>query len=61
MDCLNIYRPPASNIHYFIDELSNILDKGFFKYDSIIVMGGINIDTTEAEQAKPTKRIMHNL
>ena len=42
---LNIYRPPASSIQYFIDELSNILDKSFSKYDSIIVMGDINIDT----------------
>ena len=51
---LNIYRPPASNIQAFIDELSNTLDKSFSKYDSIIVMGDINIDTTEVEQAKLT-------
>ena len=35
---LNIYRPPASNMQSFIDELSNTLDKSFSKYDSIIVM-----------------------
>ena len=62
---LNIYRPPASNIQRFIDELSDILDKSFPRYDSIIVMGDINIDTTEAEQTKLANRfftrIMHTL
>ena len=61
MDCLNIYRPPASNIQSFIDELSNTLDKIFSKYDSIIVMGDINIDTTVAEQAKLTNRLLKEL
>ena len=58
---MNTYRPPASNIQSFIDELSNILDKSFSKYDSIIVMGDINIDTTEAEQAKLTNRLLKGL
>ena len=58
---MNIYRPPASNIQSFIDELSNILDKSFSKYDSIIVMGDINIDTTEAEQAKLANRLLKEL
>ena len=48
---LNIYRPPVSNIQSFIDELSKIHDKSFSKYNSIIVMGHINI-TTKAKQAK---------
>ena len=58
---MNIYRPPASNIQSFIDELSDILDKSFSKYYSIIVMGDINIDTTEAEQAKLTNRLLKEL
>ena len=58
---LNIYRPRASNMQSFIDELSNTLDKSFSKYDSIIVMGDINIDTTEAEQAKLTNRLLKEL
>ena len=58
---LNIYRPPASNMQSFIDELSNTLDKSFSKYDSIIVMGDINIDTTEAEQAKLINRLLIEL
>ena len=48
-------------IQSFIDELSNILDKSFSKYDSIIVMGDINIDTTEAKQAKLTNRLLKEL
>ena len=58
---MSIYRPPASNIQSFIDELSNILDKSFSKYDSIIVMGDINMDTTEAEQAKVTNELLKEL
>ena len=58
---MNIYRPPASNIQSFINELSNTLDKSFSKYDSIIVIGDINIDTTEAEQAKLTNRLLKEL
>ena len=58
---LNIYRPPASNMQSFINELSYTLDKSFSKYDSIIVMGDINIDTTEAEQAKLTIRLLKEL
>ena len=58
---LNIYRPPASNIQSFINELFDTLDKSFSKYDSIIVMGDINIDTTEAEQAKLTIRLLKEL
>ena len=45
----------------FIDELSNTLDKSFSKYYSIIVMGDINIDITEAEQAKLTNRLLKEL
>ena len=58
---LNVYRPPTSNIQSFIDELSNTLDKSLSKYDSIIVMGDINIDTTEAEEAKLTNRLLKEL
>ena len=45
----------------FIDELSHIIDKSFSKYDSIIVMGDINMDTTEAEQAKLANRLLKEL
>ena len=58
---MNIYRPPASNIQSINDELSNILDKSSSKYDSIIVMGDINIDTTEAKQAKLANVLLKEL
>ena len=58
---MNIYRPPASNIQSINDELSNILDKSSSKYNSIIVMGDINIDTTEAEQAKLANILLKEL
>ena len=45
----------------FIDELSITLDKSFSRYDSITVMGDMNIDTTEAEQAKLTNRLLQEL
>ena len=40
-----IYRPPDLNVRFFFDKLSTSLNTVLDKYDSIIIMGDINIDT----------------
>ena len=40
-----IYRPPDLNFRLFFDKLSMSLNTALDKYDSIIIMGDININT----------------
>ena len=63
---LNVYRRPKSNFGNFMEETCKILDKTFSKYDRIILMGDINIESNGTEQTKTAsklyiKRVMHNL
>ena len=42
----SIYRPPdASNLELFFRELSSCLNTALDKYDNVMIMGDINIDT----------------
>ena len=41
----SIYRPPNANIETFFSDLSTSLNRALDRYDNIIVMGDINIDT----------------
>lgn len=42
---LSLYRQPKSmNLHNFFEELTEILDRVFRKYENLIVMGDFNID-----------------
>ena len=40
-----IYQPPDLNVRFLFDKLSTSLNTALDKYDSIIIMGDINIDT----------------
>ena len=40
-----IYRPPDLNVRFFFDKMSTSLNTALDKYDSIIIMDDINIDT----------------
>ena len=44
--CFSIYRPPEySNLSTFFIEIANTLSKALLKYQNIILMGGIDIDS----------------
>ena len=42
-----IYRPPSQNLTFFLDKLSEVLDKICSSYDNIIIVGDFNINSTE--------------
>ena len=52
----SIYRPPdVSNLDLFFRELSSSLNSALDKYDNVIVMGDINIDTHDVQHPGYTK------
>ena len=52
----SIYRPPdASNLELFFRELSTSLNSALDKYDNVIIMGDINIDTHDFQHSGYTK------
>ena len=52
----SIYRPPdASNLELFFRELSSSLNSALDKYDNVIVIGDINIDTHDIQHPGYTK------
>ena len=58
---LNVYRRPESNVDNFMEETSKIIDKTFSKYDRIILMGHINIESNETEQTKTASKLLSEL
>ena len=54
----SIYRPPdASNLELFFRELSFLLNSALDKYDNVMIMGDINIDTHGFQHPGYTKLI----
>ncbi len=54
----SIYRPPdASNLELFFRELSFFLNSALDKYDNVMIMGDINIDTHDFQHPGYTKLI----
>ena len=54
----SIYRPPdASNLELFFRELSSCLNAALDKYDNVMIMGDINIDTHDIQHPGYTKLI----
>ena len=52
----SIYRPPdVSNLEPFFRELSSCLNKALDKYDNVMIMGDINIDTHDVQHLGYTK------
>ena len=45
----SVYRPPDSNQDAFFANLSDSLDQALDRYDNVIVMGDINIDTQDSQ------------
>ena len=41
----SLYRPPEQNLSTFFSELYKCLDKAIRKYENIVLMGDININT----------------
>ena len=41
------YRPPKSKMKIFFDELNTCIDKATQKYENLVLMGDINIDTLD--------------
>ena len=41
-----------------MEEISKILDKTFSKYDRIILMSDINIESNETEQTKTASKLL---
>ena len=46
----SFYRPPKSHIANFFSELSKCVDKATRHYENVVLMGDINIDTSEEKQ-----------
>ena len=44
---LAIYRPPSTNLSYFLNSLNDIVDKYYMSYDRIIILGDFNCEPTE--------------
>ena len=54
----SIYRPPESNnIDSFFNDLSTTLNSALDKYDNVIVMGDINIDTLNRQDTGHSKLV----
>ena len=54
----SIYRPPdVSNLEPFFRELSSCLNKALDKYDNVMIMGDIDIDTHDIQHPGYTKLI----
>ena len=52
----SIYRPPdASNLELFFRELSSSLNSAMDKYDNVMIMGDINIDTHDIQHPGYTR------
>ena len=51
----SFYRPPKSNIANFFSELSKCVDKATRRYENVVLMGDINIDTSEEKAIGMTK------
>ena len=50
---LAFYRPPNNeNLHIFFNYISKCTEKAFCKYENIILLGDINIDTMEKKGSK---------
>ena len=58
---LNVHRRPESNVDNFMEETCKILDKTFSKYDRIILMDDINIESNETEQTKTASKLSKQL
>ena len=55
---VSIYRPPeASNLELFFKEMSSSLNSALDKYENVIIMGDINIDTHDIHHPGNTKLI----
>ena len=51
----SVYRPPDSNLDGFFANLSVSLNQALDRYDNVIVMGDINIDTQDSQHLKYNK------
>ena len=51
----SFYRPPKSNIANFFSELSKCVDKATRRYENVVLMRDINIDTSEEKAIGMTK------
>ena len=47
-----------SNVDNFVEGTFKIPDKTFSKYQSIILMGDINIESNETEQTKSASKLL---
>ena len=57
-----IYRPPASDIHAFNDELTKLLESDYFKKNTdIIIMGDFNINLLQYKVHQATSDFLNNM
>ena len=47
----SVYRPPNSNVKVFIETLETCLNKALSRYDNLLIMGDLNIDTQNLKDA----------
>ena len=47
---IGIYRPPLLSLNYFLDHLSNVLDKYAIDYENIVLMGDFNASSAELDK-----------
>jgi len=43
---ISIYRPPSTNVEFFIDNLNRIVDFYSSNYDNVLILGDFNMDTS---------------
>ena len=57
-----VYRPPSFDLALFFNELSNILDRTFGKYENLLILGDLNIDLSDQTKIpKSKKEFLHEL
>ena len=47
----SVYRPLNSNVKVFIEKLETCLNKALSRYDNLLIMGNLNIDTQNLKDA----------
>ena len=51
-----VYRPPSIDLALFFNELSNILDRTFGKYENLLILGDLNIDLSDQTKIPKSKK-----
>ena len=57
-----VYRPPSFDLALFFNELSNVLDRTFGKFENLLVLGDLNIGLSDQIKIpKSKKEFLHEL